>query len=39
MGDASKAKETLGWAPKTKFEELVKLMIHSDFEKVVRKGY
>ncbi|MGE5431180.1 MAG: GDP-mannose 4,6-dehydratase, partial [Syntrophomonadaceae bacterium] len=39
IGDAAKAKSQLGWEPKTKFEELVKLMIHSDFEKVVKRGY
>ncbi|MCU7493742.1 MAG: GDP-mannose 4,6-dehydratase [Ignavibacteria bacterium] len=39
IGNAAKAKEKLGWEPGTKFEELVKLMIHSDFEKVVRRGY
>src|SRR3974390_560189 len=27
LGDASKAKRQLGWAPKTKFRELVKLMV------------
>jgi len=27
VGDASKAKKTLGWEPKTKFRELVKIMV------------
>jgi GDPmannose 4,6-dehydratase len=30
MGDASKAKEKLGWAPKVSFEELVRMMYESD---------
>jgi GDPmannose 4,6-dehydratase len=34
IGDASKAKEELGWKPKTKFEELVKIMVRADLEKV-----
>jgi GDPmannose 4,6-dehydratase len=32
LGDASKAKEKLGWSAKTKFEELVKLMVKSDYD-------
>lgn len=31
IGDPSKAKELLGWEPKTKFHELVKLMAEADF--------
>ena len=31
-GDASKAKEKLGWEPKITFKELVKDMVSSDFE-------
>jgi GDPmannose 4,6-dehydratase len=30
IGDASKAKKQLGWEPKTKFEELTKLMVDAD---------
>jgi GDPmannose 4,6-dehydratase len=30
MGDYSKAKKKLGWEPKTKFPELVKLMVEAD---------
>ncbi len=33
LGNPSKANEKLGWKPKTTFNELVKLMIASDFEK------
>lgn len=29
-GDASKAKRVLGWEPKVKFEELVKIMVEAD---------
>ncbi|MFA6485991.1 MAG: GDP-mannose 4,6-dehydratase [Candidatus Magasanikbacteria bacterium] len=32
LGDASKAKEKLGWEPKTKFKELVKIMMTAEFE-------
>ena len=33
LADMSKAKKCLGWEPKTKFAELVRLMIKSDLEK------
>ncbi|MBI5218354.1 MAG: GDP-mannose 4,6-dehydratase [Bacteroidia bacterium] len=39
IGDYSKAKEKLGWEPKTKFEDLVKIMVKADWEKVQKKGY
>lgn len=39
IGDASKAKKELGWEPKVKFEELVKIMIKADLEKVAARGY
>ena len=39
IGDASKAKKLLGWKAKTKFTELVKLMVKSDLEKVLMRGY
>jgi GDPmannose 4,6-dehydratase len=32
IGDASKAREKLGWQPRTSFEDLVKLMVDSDLE-------
>ncbi len=32
-GDYSKARERLGWQPKTKFEELVKIMVREDLER------
>ena len=39
LGDATKAKEKLGWESKTNFEELVKIMVHADWEKVKKRGY
>lgn len=33
MGDSSKAREKLGWKANVGFEELVKMMVKSDFEK------
>ena len=33
VGDYSKAKQRLGWEPKTTFKELVKIMVTSDFKK------
>ncbi len=32
-GDYSKAKQVLGWEPKTKFDELVKIMVEEDYKK------
>jgi len=32
QGNSAKARETLGWAPRTSFAELVKMMIASDLE-------
>jgi GDPmannose 4,6-dehydratase len=31
-GDSSKARKALGWAPRTSFKELIKLMVESDLE-------
>jgi GDPmannose 4,6-dehydratase len=39
IGDPSKAKKVLGWKAKTKFEDLVKLMIKADMDKVLRRGF
>lgn len=39
IGDPSKARKLLGWKAKTKFSDLVKLMIKSDMEKVFTRGY
>ncbi|OGW57970.1 MAG: GDP-mannose 4,6-dehydratase [Nitrospirae bacterium RIFCSPLOW2_12_42_9] len=32
MGDATKAREKLGWEPKVRFEDLVKMMVEHDME-------
>jgi GDPmannose 4,6-dehydratase len=32
IGDPTKAKERLGWTPKTSFEELIRLMVDADLE-------
>jgi GDPmannose 4,6-dehydratase len=37
LGDATKAREQLGWQPKTTFEELVTSMVDSDFEEAKRE--
>lgn len=37
LGDPSKAKNELGWEPKVKFGELVKMMYESDFEREKNK--
>jgi GDPmannose 4,6-dehydratase len=37
IGDYAKAKEQLGWEPRTSFEELVQLMVDSDLE-LLRSG-
>jgi GDPmannose 4,6-dehydratase len=34
IGDCSKARKKLGWEPKTKFAELVKLMVDADVQKL-----
>lgn len=39
IGDPSKAKRQLGWEPQVKFEELVRIMVAADLEKVRRRGY
>jgi GDP-D-mannose dehydratase len=38
LGDASKAKEKLGWEPQTKFSELAKLMTRADYELMQKTG-
>jgi GDPmannose 4,6-dehydratase len=41
IGDAAKAREVFGWEPKTKFKELVKIMVEADMDKaqgIVRPG-
>src|SRR5262249_37324323 len=38
IGDASKAREKLGWKPKTPFAQLVKEMVASDLEQARREA-
>lgn len=37
IGDPAKAKEKLGWVPKTTFKDLVRIMVESDFEKAKKR--
>ncbi|MCD6354995.1 MAG: GDP-mannose 4,6-dehydratase, partial [Prolixibacteraceae bacterium] len=37
IGDYSKAKAELGWEPKTKFDELVRIMVEADYRKIKRR--
>ena len=37
-GDYSKAKEMLGWEPRTSFDELIDLMVDADLERLQAKG-
>ena len=39
VGDYSKAKKKLGWAPKAHFKELVKEMVESDMEELQKELY
>jgi GDPmannose 4,6-dehydratase len=36
IGDASKAREKLGWKPRTSFDEMVRLMVDGDLELLAR---
>ncbi|MDD2340094.1 MAG: GDP-mannose 4,6-dehydratase, partial [Methanosarcina sp.] len=36
IGDSSKARKKLGWKPKVRLEELVKIMVKSDEEEVLK---
>ena len=38
LGDASKARDALGWKPKTTFKELIRLMVESDLELARREA-
>ena len=38
IGDSTKAKEELGWKPKTKFKDLVKIMVGADLKKQKKRG-
>jgi GDPmannose 4,6-dehydratase len=39
IGNPVKAKKLLGWKAKTKFEDLVKIMVKSDMDKVLKRGF
>lgn len=39
IGDATKARKTFGWKPKVKFDELAKIMVKADWEKVQKRGF
>ena len=38
LGDASKAREKLGWEPEVSFEEMVRIMVKNDLEQVAQRG-
>jgi GDPmannose 4,6-dehydratase len=38
LGDASKAKEVLGWEPKVNFEQLAAMMYEADLKKLFQRG-
>lgn len=38
LGDSSKIQKKLGWEPKVKFDELVKIMVESDLHKLFAEG-
>jgi len=37
VADASKARQKLGWCPKVSFEELVRMMVEADLERVAKE--
>jgi len=39
VGNATKAKEKLGWEATIKFEELIKIMVQADLETVLKRGF
>ena len=39
LGDASKARQNLGWTPDVSFEQLVKIMTKSDIEELFNPGW
>ena len=39
LGDASKAKERLGWQPRTTFKDLIHLMVDADMEIAEKEAY
>jgi len=39
IGDATRARTKLGWAPRTAFDDLVRMMATADLDKVSKRGY
>jgi len=39
IGDATKAKNLLGWEPKTSVNDLAKIMVNADWEMIKKRGY
>jgi GDPmannose 4,6-dehydratase len=39
VGDATKARQRLGWTPETRFEDLVRMMARADYDKVSKRGF
>jgi GDPmannose 4,6-dehydratase len=39
IGNPAKAARVLGWKSKTPFQELVRIMVVADHERVKKKGY
>jgi GDPmannose 4,6-dehydratase len=37
LGDCSKAKEKLGWQPRTKFQDLISIMVEADIKRVEKE--
>jgi len=37
QGKSDKARKVLGWKPKVKFEELVKMMVDAELERLSKK--
>jgi GDPmannose 4,6-dehydratase len=38
VGDASKARRQLGWAPRTSFKELIEMMVDADLERLAEEA-
>jgi GDPmannose 4,6-dehydratase len=38
LGDASKARQTLGWTPRVRFPELVRMMVEADLARYHASG-
>jgi GDPmannose 4,6-dehydratase len=36
VGDPSKARDRLGWEPRTSFEDLVRMMVEADLEQLAQ---